>query len=93
MIHPESGHMHLMECGEALWNMYTVYVAIVLIALTALAGTALFLISTTLVAVRAAAEMAGDALTALMRKLVIPGLRRPEVPAVHTVPYSPSLRK
>jgi hypothetical protein len=93
MIHPESGRLHLMECGEAHWNMYTVYISIVLVALTAIVGTLLFLLSTILVALRAGAEATGDALAALIRKVVTPGLRRPEISAVHTAHYGPSLRK
>ncbi|HTV56532.1 MAG TPA: hypothetical protein VMI06_16670 [Terriglobia bacterium] len=87
MIHPESTLLHLMECGEAHWSMYTVYILIVLVALTAFVGTALFLLSTILVTLRAAAEKAGDALAVLIRKALNPALRHPEISAVPTVPY------
>jgi hypothetical protein len=73
--------------------MYTVYIFIVMVALAVFVGTALFLLSTIVIAIRAATEAVGDALTAFVRKLASPVLRRPEVPAVHTVPYGPSARK
>jgi hypothetical protein len=73
--------------------MYTLYIFIVMVALAAFLGAVLFLLSTILVAIRAAADAVGDALTGFIRKVVNPALRHPEVPAVRTVPYGPTLRK
>jgi hypothetical protein len=93
MRNPRSGHLHLIECGEAHGNMYTVYIFIVMVALAVFLGTVIFLLSAMLVAIRAGAEALGDALTGFVRKLVSPPWRRPEVPAVHTASYGPTARK
>jgi hypothetical protein len=93
MINPGGGHLHLIECGEAHFDMYTVYIFVVMVGLAAFLGTMLFIFSTILVAIRAGTEAAGDAVTSLVRKLVVLALRRPGLPAAHTVPYNTTLRK
>jgi hypothetical protein len=93
MINPGRGKKASKQTGGTQQVIYTLGTFMIMIAAVIFAGMMLFLLSVMIVAVRAGAEALANAATVLMRKLVASALHRPEIPAVHTVPYHPTLRK
>jgi hypothetical protein len=73
--------------------MYTIYIFGIMTALAVIAGMVLFALAAILVTVRASVEALVDGTAASIRKLASSALHRPKIPAVHTMPYEPTLRR